>query len=286
MKCFNVLALAFAGLANAAAEEDPSAGTVIELMDSTFDDEVMADEKSIWFIKFYAPWCGHCKTMEPAWESVASQLKGRVKIGRVDATENTVLAKRFGIESFPTLKLLPSGPKSDEGVESYEEHARDESSLMNFALTYYSKTVTADELLHNQQLYDLCDSSVCVLAFLPHLFDCQADCRNEYLKKYNSAIQSRGNVPCRFLWLQGGDQYELEEKLNLGFGFPALVAIHLKKGKYGIHRGNFEHESVTGFLTSLMSGKVPLNDLPKELPTIKRQQPWDGKDMEMPKEEL
>jgi len=204
----------------------------------------------------------------------------------VDSTENTVLSKRFGIEGFPTLKLFPSGPKTDESVIPYEEHARDESSLMNFALTYYSKTVTADELLHNQQLYDTCDTQVCVLAFLPHLFDCQSECRNEYLKKYNGAIQSRGNVPCRFLWLQGGDQYEFEEKLNLGFGFPALVAIHLKKGKYGIHRGNFEHESVTGFLTSLMSGKVPLNDLPKELPTIKRQTAWDGKDMEMPKEEL
>lgn len=45
-----------------------------------------------WFIKFYAPWCGHCKKLAPIWNEVAGELKGEVKFGNVDATVNTKLA--------------------------------------------------------------------------------------------------------------------------------------------------------------------------------------------------
>jgi len=159
-------------------------------------------------------------------------------------------------------------------------------TLENFVNQYYAMTVTADQLLTNDQFLDTCEKQLCVLAFVPHLLDCQSECRNKYLQSYNDAIQSRGNIPVRFLWAQGGDQYEFEEKLNLGFGFPAMVALHLKKQKFGVHRGNFETTSLSGFLTSLMSGKVPLNDLPKTLPKMYKTEEWDGKDAKPFEEEL
>jgi protein disulfide-isomerase A6 len=43
---------------------------VITLTDSTFDKVVMDSEKDV-FVKFYAPWCGHCKNLAPVWESLA-----------------------------------------------------------------------------------------------------------------------------------------------------------------------------------------------------------------------
>ena len=64
---------------------------VVVLTDSNFDDLVL-HSKDIWLVEFYAPWCGHCKKLEPEWNEAASKLKGQVKIGKVDATVENSLA--------------------------------------------------------------------------------------------------------------------------------------------------------------------------------------------------
>lgn len=58
---------------------------VVVLTADNFDDLVLKS-KDIWFVEFYAPWCGHCKKLEPEWNAAASKLKGQVKLGKVDAT--------------------------------------------------------------------------------------------------------------------------------------------------------------------------------------------------------
>ena len=58
---------------------------VIVLDDSNFD-ELVNNSKDMWLIEFYAPWCGHCKNLEPEWNKAATELKGKVKVAKVDAT--------------------------------------------------------------------------------------------------------------------------------------------------------------------------------------------------------
>lgn len=263
--------------ANANSENVEYDGDVAILTDSNFEKTVMEDEKNVWFIKFYAPWCGHCKNMAPAWSELGTNLKGKVKIGKVDSTQESVSSGKFSVSSFPQIKLLPAGPKSVSMALDYEE-GRDLGAMSAFALKHYQLTVEAEQIISGKQFEEQCANTLCVVAFLPHIYDSSKDGRNKYLKDYNLAARQSGGVPCTFLWSQGGDQFEFEEKLNLGFGYPALVAIHLKKGKFGIHRGSFEFESIGGFVRSLMSGRVPLNDLPKELPKLYKTEPWDGED--------
>lgn len=45
-------------------------------------------EKGKWFVEFYAPWCGHCKALQPIWENLADSLKNEIHVGKVDVTEN------------------------------------------------------------------------------------------------------------------------------------------------------------------------------------------------------
>jgi protein disulfide-isomerase A6 len=58
---------------------------VIELTDANFDSLVL-NSNDIWLVEFFAPWCGHCKNLAPEWAKAATELKGQVKLGAVDAT--------------------------------------------------------------------------------------------------------------------------------------------------------------------------------------------------------
>lgn len=62
---------------------------VIELTDENFDKLVLNSE-DMWLVEFYAPWCGHCKNLAPEWAAAANELKGKVKLGALDATVNTL----------------------------------------------------------------------------------------------------------------------------------------------------------------------------------------------------
>ena len=66
---------------------------VITLTESNFDEMVMQSE-DMWLVEFFAPWCGHCKKLAPEWAKAATELKGKVKLGAVDATTETGLASK------------------------------------------------------------------------------------------------------------------------------------------------------------------------------------------------
>lgn len=89
------------------------------MTDNTFESSVYGDD-SPWFVEFYAPWCGHCKTLAPEWAELATNLKGEVKVAKVDATENKEAAGRFGVKGYPTIKFFPGGKKDDDSAIDYD----------------------------------------------------------------------------------------------------------------------------------------------------------------------
>lgn len=69
---------------------------MIELTDSNFKDLVINSD-DIWLVEFFAPWCGHCKNLAPQWEQAATDLKGKVKLGALDATIHSVTANKYQV---------------------------------------------------------------------------------------------------------------------------------------------------------------------------------------------
>jgi thioredoxin 1 len=60
-------------------------------------------------VDFYADWCGPCKTMAPYLEEVAKQMKGQVKVIKVDVDKNQAVAGKYKVQSIPTLILFKGG---------------------------------------------------------------------------------------------------------------------------------------------------------------------------------
>ncbi|XP_053715668.1 protein disulfide-isomerase A4 isoform X2 [Synchiropus splendidus] len=87
-------------------------GPVKVVVGNTFDQIVMDTQKDV-LIEFYAPWCGHCKKLEPEYVALAKKYKSEknLVIAKMDATANDVPHDSYQVSGFPTIYLAPSNNK-------------------------------------------------------------------------------------------------------------------------------------------------------------------------------
>lgn len=157
---------------------------VIVLEDSNFDETVFKS-KDIWLVEFYAPWCGHCKALEPEWNEAAAALKGSVKLAKVDCTENERIAQKFGVQGYPTIKFFEYGlPKKASSAKDYQGE-RKAAGIIEFANSLLNDADIEPDIheIVNQKVFDdNCQgATVCVITILPNIYESNAAERNTYL---------------------------------------------------------------------------------------------------------
>lgn len=125
MRAFSTLVLAAVASLVVATSEP------VVLTDDNFSASIANGER--WLVKFYAPWCGHCKRLVPTWDRLAAEFGAEegsgVNIGNVDCTVHRDLCSTHGVRGYPTLLLFKDGDKEGKKYAG----ARELEPLKEFA---------------------------------------------------------------------------------------------------------------------------------------------------------
>ncbi|KAL1921793.1 uncharacterized protein VTP21DRAFT_10435 [Calcarisporiella thermophila] len=133
-RLFSVFILVLSHLSTIWAKE------MISLRDEDFDKSIA---KGVWFIKFFAPWCPHCRALAPKWSELHNVLAPleedkELYIAEVDCTLNGDLCTKNAIKYYPTLYLFQDGVKIEEYNDDLEV-----ASLKNYVLNKFDQLTNA-----------------------------------------------------------------------------------------------------------------------------------------------
>lgn len=180
-------------------------GKPIDLGPESFPLAMEDTANPFWFLKFYAPWCGHCKKMAPMLEKVAIQLQGKMAIGKIDCTQYKELCNTHKVRGFPTLKYSIDGQIMDY------PGGRDAPAITAFAHKMAAPAVTVIKRLDEATRFSQreTEEGVCFLG---------TDKTMEGSKLYEifSTVARRQQASAYFLWLEQ-DPRDLEDGKDSAF---------------------------------------------------------------------
>jgi len=90
-------------------------GTVIEVSDTTFEDEVKKSSIPV-LVDFWAPWCGPCRSIAPIVEELAEEYQGKLKVVKVNTDDNIKTAQEYRISGIPSLLIFKNGEAVEQMV--------------------------------------------------------------------------------------------------------------------------------------------------------------------------
>ena len=99
--------------------------SVLSLNGKNFEEEVLKSTKPV-LIDFWASWCGPCKMMSPVIDEIADDLKGEVKVCKINIDEEQSLAVKYNVMSMPTFIGFKNGKEAARSVG-----VQDKSEIVN-----------------------------------------------------------------------------------------------------------------------------------------------------------
>ncbi|XP_023165499.2 protein disulfide-isomerase A6 homolog [Drosophila hydei] len=255
---------------------------VIELQAEDFKKQVLKSD-DIWLVAFYTPWCPHCKNLAPEWIKVAKELKTKCKVGAVDASAFSELAAEYKVVGYPTIFYIPTKTEHAADAKEYKGAERTAKAIVDWAnsqqqaLGLPSQIV---EIVSKEKLYNACiNADWCMLAFLPPLTECNAECRNNLLIELHSVAAKYKKQRWGWVWSEAARQLPLENGLRVNHKYPALAVVNCNRMKMGLFRGAFSRKALDDYLAIIAKGRGKLTAVDcDDIPQIASHSAWDGQD--------
>ena len=96
-----------------------------EINDSEFEKEVTNSSEPV-LIDFWAEWCGPCKMLTPVIDQLSEEMKGKVKVVKMNIDENPEAPSTLGVRSIPTLMIFKDGKQIASKVGAHPKNKLEE----------------------------------------------------------------------------------------------------------------------------------------------------------------
>jgi protein disulfide-isomerase A6 len=116
---------------------------------------------------------------------MATNLVGQLKVGKVNCVEHRQLCDKYAVKGYPSIKFFAPGEKTEDKIIDYGDGSRSSGVLENWALEkkILYEPAKFDQLITEEIFKSYCREAkgICLIAFLPHIYDTTKEDRNAYL---------------------------------------------------------------------------------------------------------
>ncbi|XP_078096004.1 protein disulfide-isomerase-like [Mustelus asterias] len=200
------------------------------------------NENKYLLVEFYAPWCGHCKSLAPEYANAAGQLKNEssdLKLAKVDVIEEKELGSEFGVHSYPTLKFFKesdrktpieyTGKRTAKGIISWLKRRTGPSYAF------------LDSVAEVEKFIDSAD--VVIVGFFK-------DLENDDVKTFSETANDAVEIPFAI-----SNDVKVLEKYSISRSTVTLFK------KFDDHRADFEIEAEAGLTKEELSKFIRINGM-------------------------
>ena len=180
-------------------------------------------------------------------------------MAKLDASVNRQFDKTFGLKGYPTIVMIPAGPKNKEVYIPFDG-ARTANAMVDWVREkvksnrgFLVERLDSEERW-KQNCLDLYNP-ICVIAFLPHILDSSQEERSVYLEMLKSTVNNFRDKPVSFMWAQAGDHQELQDIFALNAGFPSVLLINPMRNLFSVMRSSYSEENLEEWLKDILNRK-------------------------------